>query len=269
MSNVRDPYFQARQELLNVLQKTNYNFDRWQKLQQQSQGQSGLSAESTLRSQELASLTREIKDAIKQITADLSNLQQVINVVQANRAAFPSIDDNDLNERKKLVSDVGKRIKEIDETLNAARSRAKLEADKRKELLSGPASGSQGYGYGSGGLGSRSGFDRAREADSLDLVERKRQAQMEREAKEDEVILSMSESLSRLQVSTLGIGQDLRQHKELIEGLDEEVGKAQSTMDVTLTRIDALLQKSRKGRYCCIFILFVIVVVLFFCIIYL
>lgn len=75
--------------------------------------------------------TNELKSSARTIEGELQALGDTIDVVEKNRAKF-RIDDSELMERKKFVSDTWAVINEIKQALNSNEFKAKQEHENRR-----------------------------------------------------------------------------------------------------------------------------------------
>jgi len=87
-------------------------------------------------------------------------------------------------------------------------------------------------------------------------------------AQQDVVLDDMSVALGRLGVMSETIGREIKESTVAIDELTEQVDIAQEQMGINLRRLDRLLGQSDVGKYCCIFLLFAVAVILFFVIVY-
>lgn len=255
-ANQKDPYFAARQQLQDNMSKTMLDFEKWKAI---------LERENTATSPEFSNLGKTITIDLKAISVDLNNLQKVITVVENNRGVFKHIDDEDLNGRRKFVNDIKAKVLHIDEFMNSARTKKKLDSDKRRDVLA-PAGGRGGSGI--GGMAGRN-VEQWGKSERQEVVERKRAEQDLREEEEKVVLDDMSSVLDRLKFVAHDTNRSLKDHSDMINNLNDSMDVSKNMMDNALRKMDVLLAKSKTGRLCCMFLLFIVVVVLFALIIYL
>lgn len=167
-ANAKDPYYAARDQLQDAMNKTVADFQKWKHI---------LENQNTASSGEFSELSKKLNLSMKAIHVDIKNLQQVIAVVEKNRHCFTHIDDDDLNARRKFVNDITAEVVQIDEVVNSARTKKKLENDKRLDLVS------------VGGMSGRSST-KAMQTHGDDVIDRRRQDQVMRE-EEEKVRLSL------------------------------------------------------------------------------
>lgn len=78
----------------------------------------------------------------------------------------------------------------------------------------------------------------------------------------------MSAAIDRLKVVSMKINTDIKEEGDMLHTMGDTMDTTQSMMNNSLRKMDVLLSKSKAGRLCCMFLLFVIVIVLLFVIIY-
>lgn len=245
-TKAKDPYYKARDQLQDAMNKTSSNFDSWKKI---------LETQNTASSAEFAELSKSVQLSLKSLNVDIKNLQQVISVVENNRQVFTHIDDDDLNARRKFVNDITAQIGQIDDFMNSARTRKKIENDKRLDLVS------------VGGMAGRNA-DRSLRTHGDEVIDRKRQDQSARETEEKVVLEDMSSALDRLKVVSVKINTDIKEEGDMLRNMGDTMDTTQSMMNKSLRQMDVLLSKSKAGRLCCMFFLFLVAVLLLFLIVY-
>lgn len=267
-AQAQDPYFIAKEQLSKRIKGTQDTFGKWKAL-----FDAGATSSSNA---EFGTLLKNLQADIKAVNIDVSNLQKVINVVQINRLRFPKITDEDLDQRKRFVADVKVQVDRIDEFMSTPRVKNRIHADKLQALTgTGPAPGSAsaaaaaaGSAAGAvGGMAGRGG-ERSGKAEAAMHVEARRANVKAMEAREDAVLQSMGEVLVNLDRNTRVISTSLTEQKQTLEEIDGTMTQTQGLMGTTLTKMDVLLKKSKTGRLCCMFLLFILAVVLLALIIY-
>jgi len=88
------------------------------------------------------------------------------------------------------------------------------------------------------------------------------QEQEELEEQQDEVLDDMQTVLGRLGVAADNIGLELEEHKELLQELDDEIVTAQGKMGVAMKKLQKLLGTSSNSKICCLFMMFLMVIIL-------
>lgn len=199
---------------------------------------------------EFAALTSDVRKGVKDIRFNLNDLAQTIDIVQKNRARFPSIDDAELASREAFVRDTKAHMQKVQETLQSERTKAKLAADKERREAT------------------MTGAEREQKRSAEEAVEARRQAQAQVERDQDAVLGDMSETLKRLGAIAGDIDQELGAQDLIIAEVTDEVDAANDNVDRINRKIEKLLGTSDKGKLCCMFILFILAIILFALIIY-
>jgi len=240
----RDPFYVVKEKVQIRATKLTDEYDRWKDI---------FATSNTGSNSEFEQLTQSIKMTIKSVKIDLNDLQQTIAIVESKRARFKDIDDAELDSRKQFVNDMRAMTQTCEETLTSDRTLSKIKTDKRKNNR-------------------RDLFDTTSSSDvSLHMGGEGRdykQNQKQMEEKQDVILDDMMGALERLGDIGGTINVELTAHNKTIQELDEDVEKGMGSMGVVMGKMTKLLGTSNKGKLCCILFLFLLAVVLLFCVIY-
>ena len=99
-----------------------------------------LSTTNTATNQDFASAHKGLREGIIAVKADMQDLKKTVQIVEANRAKFRTIDDVELDRRKKFINDTDQTVQEIVDTLKSERTKKKLAEDKQVCLKAEPNS---------------------------------------------------------------------------------------------------------------------------------
>ncbi len=99
-------------------------YARWQEL---------LNSTNTTSNEEFKFTMNELKNGIKSIEWDLTDLEETISIVESNKSKF-KIDDNELRSRKGFISDIRKKTNAMKDDLNSAKTKGVLERDQREVI---------------------------------------------------------------------------------------------------------------------------------------
>jgi len=99
-----------------------------------------LSTTNTATNQDFASAHKGLREGIIAVKADMQDLKKTVQIVEANRAKFRTIDDVELDRRKKFINDTDQTVQEIVDTLKSERTKKKLAEDKQVCLRAEPNS---------------------------------------------------------------------------------------------------------------------------------
>jgi len=243
----RDPFYVVKEKVQDMIGTLTVDFDRWKEL---------LETTNTASSKEFAPLTQSIKVAIKKLNIDLNDLSQTIAIVSANRARFAAIDDKELDARKKFVNDMKALVSDCEETLASVRTKSKLERDQRDHL------------FAAENAERRTAKQKEVERDASDFLDGRQQAQVDVQKQQDAVLDDMSSALDRLGAMSSDIHTELKVHDTMLTEMDDDMTATQTTMNKVLRKVDKLLGQSDTGRLCCIFFLFICVIILIIMLIY-
>lgn len=258
MAAPRDPFYAVKDKVQASLSS----------LQKQLAHSDSLVTGGSASREEIDASLSEARAAMSQIHVDVKDLSQTITIVEENRSRFPSIGERELESRRAFVTDAKTTLSQCDEQIKRVAARAQQQANQsRKKLLQ---QGNAGAGRDSGLGNSR--FDSSAAAESSrandDFIANSRMQMKSVEKEQDDVLISMSDSLDRLKGISESIGDELKQSEYQLNELESDIDQANGTMEVVLKKMDKLLKSSDKGRLCCIVILFVVAIALFLGIVY-
>jgi len=243
----RDPFYVVKEKVQSLIAKVSIDFDKWKDIFETS---------NTARNQDFVELGKSIRLAIKTINVDLNDLAQTIQIVQDNRARFKDIDDAELTSRRKFVNDMKARVQEIESTLNSERTKKKQEKDER-ELLMQSQNGKK-----------ISALERDRKQDAGDFIDERKNQSQALVQQQDVVLDDMSNALGRLSDVAGTINTELKDQNEVLGQFDNEMDESLSSMGMVMNKLNRVLNKSDKGRVCCIVLLIVTALVELILIIY-
>jgi len=244
----RDPFYVVKEKVQALITKVSMDFDKWKDMFESS---------NTARNTDFSELAKNMRLAMKTIRADLDDLAQTIKIVEDNRIRFKDIDDAELNSRKKFVNDMRAKLQSIDETLNSQRTKKKLEKDDRENLLAS-----------SNGRRMTTGLERERKQDTNDYIDDRRNQTQALVGKQDEVLDDMSNALGRLGDVASVINTELQDQNKILQEFDGEMDESIGTMGMVMGKVNRILNKSDKGRLCCIILLIIIAMIEVLLIIY-
>jgi syntaxin 6 len=263
-SGVRDPFYSVKDKVQLLLQQLTADIPQWSAL--------------AVTSPDWQQQTQQIKSKLKSTMIDLNDLSQTIAIVETNRSRFTSISDRELDSRRTFVA----------ETRTQCQQWAELVKDRQKQYVrhqatinqqSSNSSSNATTATGARSTAKYSGASAAAAADAQsraaassstndEFVNRSQTTHQSLVAQQDDVLVDMSDALSRLQNLSEDINKDLYEHKEMLDEMDAELDEAQGNMGVVLRKLDKLLKSSDKGRICCIFVLLGIALLLLLLIIW-
>lgn len=229
----RDPFDVVKEKAQELQSKLARDFNEWK---------DHLENTNTANNKEFSKSQKSVRSSLKQLQAYLNDLQRTIDIVNQNRHKFPGISEEELQNRQKFVSTAKAGFKEMRSVMSSQRTKAKIEQDRSKALMSRDVT---------------SAYERGIRDENSELLRGREQQQQLLEAKQDVVLEDMSEALSRLGDVSHTIGKELKEQEELLNEIDDEVTMAQGNMDVAMKKLEKLLGTSDRGRMCLILVLFV------------
>lgn len=260
-----DPFYTVKDRVRQYIGQISVGFERWKTL---------LETTNTTSSTEYMTLTSTLQSNCSFVGKDLTDLMQTVAIVRENKQSFPDIDDRELDSRIAFVNDMKALVSDVEEVMNSDRTRRKVASDARehaarqKQSVALNDSGSSGKGKGKAKAGgsaaaAAAAADRKRQRGG-DFVEGKHQEQQLLQRQQDDVLDDMHSALSRLGDITGTINTELHVHNDLLQEFDDELDDTASHMSMVQQKLEKLLGTSDKGRLCCLFLLVLIALVLFF-----
>jgi len=254
MAQPRDPFYAVKDKVQQSLTDLRASIGRAEEVLKQG-GQAN----------EVEPVLQQARSDISLIHIDVKDLSQTITIVEENRSRFPSIDNRELDSRRGFVTDAKTSLSQYDEQIKRIATRAQSQAAKKKALLQG-GGGLLQQGDGSSRFQSSANDEAVRAND--DYVASSRQSAQLMEHQQDIVLDDMSHALERLQGISDTINTQLVENEHQLGELGEDLDQAKLSMDNALKKMNKLLKSSDKGRLCCIVLLFVLAIALFFGVVY-
>jgi len=214
-----------------------------------------------------------LKTNLQQMTVDVNDLAQTINIVESNRTKFAAIDDSELNSRKKFVVEMRGKIAQFNDRLNqhanqnsqSNRSQGKSGGKTEKDTPTAAAVGSQPPSanarkqlIGDVNSGRFAGAIAAENKRSTEAVVSNAATQSQLLIdQQDDVLVEMGDALNRLQNIATDINKEMKVQERVMDEAEGEMDEAKNRLDWALKKMDKILKTSDKGRLCCILVLFV------------
>lgn len=251
LSSTTDPYYVAKDEVQQAIQKVRGMHGEWKRL---------LHAENTATSARFQELHSEIAGELRQLEYDLQDIDETIRMVEENRARF-QFDDREVGSRKEFVRSSRTIVREIQDSVGGRQAKAKIDSDKRQAL---------GTGTGAGSAASRAAHEEKQAAisrDNQDFLDSQHQDQMQVIRRQDEDLTLLSESAKRLGETAKTINTELQDQEKMLQELDEDIDRETEKLNFVMKRMGRLLKTSDNKQLCLIIGLFVLSVVLVFLVI--
>jgi predicted RNase H-like nuclease (RuvC/YqgF family) len=209
-----------------------------------------------------------LRKDINAMARELNQLEQAVKMIERRRADFPHIDDAELNNRKKFVTDFRATLRRITETMQGSDTLGKLERDARKSLTDRGRGGSRLVG--SGGYEAPAGAlaDLGASTDTSTFVGAHQSQQQEIYRVQDEHLEELSKGASRLGEMADTIHNELSEQDRMLSDLEDGVQNTSAKMDFVTGRIGKLLNTKSRCKIWTIVLLTVVLVILIFCVFY-
>lgn len=228
----------ASKDVEDAVKEVESYFRRWQDL---------LEADGA--SDEFEWTTKELRDKLKNIELDLSDLQETIVVVEESPAMF-KLTQEEVTNRKLFVKTTQKTIKDISDQMTSLKTRGRSGAAKRGELL-----GSRGGKYAK----LESEQQRQNQRFIGDAEQQQEHIINQQDTKLDEVGAAVVTLKQMGQV----IGDELDAQDQLLDEFGNELTGANDRLKGALKKIDAVLEISKDPKQtCCICILLIAVILM-------
>ncbi|KIL63132.1 hypothetical protein M378DRAFT_80101 [Amanita muscaria Koide BX008] len=229
-----DPYHVVQQEIQSSLQTGSQLLSSYKRIR------------STARedSEELIWARNELKATLTTLDADLEALEESVNVVETTGPRLFGLDESEVAKRRTYVSHVKKEIENMRAEL-AAHSHPTPPGRQHVDKSSYPLAE----------------MDQGPREDHQAAWAMEEQQMMIRE--QDRTMESIAGTLSTLAQQAGLMGQELEEHHELLEDLEQNVDRTDSKLNDAMRRMRKFLRDSEeKGSGYCIIVLIIILAVL-------
>ncbi|KAF9467821.1 snare protein TLG1/Syntaxin [Collybia nuda] len=201
-------------------------------------------------SEELGWARSELKATLAALEADLEDLEESVKIVESTDARMFGLDDAEVQRRRRYVGDVRKEIQNLRAEVSATSSRQIQSPVVRSPP---PRSGlTSPHPERSGGEG---------EDDHQAAWAREEQQLIMQE--QDQAMDSIVGTLSNLAQQAGLMGQEIVEHNELLDDLEQGVDQTDSKLNDAMLKMRKFLRQSEeRGSGWCIVILIIILMVL-------
>lgn len=230
---MQDPYEAVKEEVVRSMAKLEASYRKWKATEDASQ---------------LAQQKTKLLEAIRVIEGDLNDLSDSIKVIKANRQKFGGMTDETLEARTGFIESTRARLVQVkqDATVQQAQAAAAQSQGKKVPAKAKPVS----YSH------------LQEEPDTQNFINSHLQAQAEIEEEQEETIDDLGRAVVRLKKTGIEITDELRQHDQVIEEMDNEMNSLQGKMKQATKQLEkAMDEASQRTKLCCIFILIAILIV--------
>lgn len=240
-----DPYYAFRDELSMLTRKLLARFEQWK-----ASLEEGSAYSDTFQNDHafLLKTISSLKDNVRQ-------LAKVLNRVERDRSSFPDLTNEEIQDRKKFLSNVERYSKMISESLASSQNLKLIERqiqDERKrksEALK------------------RANLLKRDVANNIDLEEPLRaSSHIENQQliikEQDEVLDDISQSLGTLSNVGNEIDTEIHLHNEMLTGMHYEADSVMGRYEGVMKRLDTYLELSSRGQTCGVLFLIGVLIVL-------
>lgn len=240
MSSMQDPFYLVKEEVTQSLHGISALHERWKVL---------LDTTNTATNEEFKWTLNEIKNAMKSIEWDLSDLEETINIVETNRAKF-KINQQELEDRKSFINGAKQRIEDIKGDLNSVRTKGIMEKHQRDMLMKQNRRTEQ-----------KSKLEEAIQQDNQRFIDDQHGQQQTIMRQQDEDLTQLEGTVGTLRNMGITIGNTLQQHETLINEIDHDVTKADSSLKGAVRKLNALIDSTSDNKQLCIIVILILVLV--------
>jgi len=200
---------------------------------------------------------RELVKEVRQAEKDLKSLRETgVEYVEKNRGRFLHIKNEELKERKKMVSELEATLDNIKRGIDSEEVRRKMEADANKTNF-------EAQDESSAALQASRNSENARfiNAQKLEVKENIKQ--------EDIALTRLGQAVDRLNDMGKTINEELHEQDDMLDDLGKSIEKEEEKMNVVLAQIQKLLNTKDNCQIGLVIALFVVLAVIVVLIIWL
>eukprot|EP01147_Barroeca_monosierra_P010657 gene10657-2771_t len=222
MASAADPYFVVKEEVSSSIESTESTFQRWKYLYSSRKSDD----------QEFIHATEKISKSLKSITWDLEDLEKTVKIVEENPAKF-NLDVSEIETRKAFVRQAKKRMEAVQDGISPEKLQKKREKDERDALV---------------GRSKYSRYEKLEkqiESENQGFIENEYQTQQMVMREQDTQLSEVSQTIGVLKNMGVMIGDELDDHHEMLEEMDEEMNTTSDRLKGTLKKLDRTLAISR------------------------
>ena len=267
-----DPFLQVRQQAAATLAAAERQHTKWGEARRRK----------PVRQDECKLLLAELLSSLEAVEADLADLEEVLAVVERNRAKFPHLDNTELTSRKSFVIASRRVTLSIREDLSThapksarvAGSRRSSGGTEREGLLASgeadtPVSGAGGAASsssGDGGGGTReiaaaceeglatSADSYATSANSYAMRDQQQQQQQQLDMQE-EALDGLSAAVGRIKSMGHEMKDEISMQSRMMASLEDQVDGATSAMASLKGKMKEMANTKDRGKCCAIAVL--------------
>ncbi len=205
-------------------------YTRWQEL---------LQTANTATDEEFVWTANELKNGVRSIEFDLQDLDETVAIVEANPQKF-KLAPGEVASRKKFISDTRKLLGEIKQALLSTKAQAKLEADKRDNLIK---QGAKPKAY-----NKFAKLEDALNKDNQNFLEEQQQQQQLIMKDQDHDVENLSKTVGTLREVSIVVGDEIDNQGRMLDELNTEVDSTSARMRSAISQTGKLLNDTADKR---------------------
>ncbi|XP_073478838.1 syntaxin-10 [Aquarana catesbeiana] len=235
--SVEDPFSVVRGEVQKSLNTSRGLYQRWCELLQEGNVTSA---------EEFDWTTNELRNSLRSIEWDLEDLEETINIVEANTKKF-KITEAELSERKNFVEKTRSSLKEMRDHISSPRVQAFTERKNREALGVSRPTASDHFSHLD---------DELISGNSRYIEDQQAQQQLIIDTQDTELEL-VSGSIRVLKDMSGRIGDELDEQAVMLDDFSHEMDNTQGRMDSVLKRLAKVSHMTSDRRQWCAIIVLV------------
>eukprot|EP01112_Ceratiomyxa_fruticulosa_P004371 TRINITY_DN1491_c0_g2_i1.p1 TRINITY_DN1491_c0_g2~~TRINITY_DN1491_c0_g2_i1.p1 ORF type:complete len:252 (+),score=39.78 TRINITY_DN1491_c0_g2_i1:468-1223(+) len=250
MSLSQDPFYVVKEEVQQSVNGVTTLYQRWREL---------LETSNTANNDEFKWTSNELKSGIKSIEWDLQDLDDTIGIVESNRQKF-KLEQQEVENRKKFISDTKTVIKRMKDDLQAASTRGKVEHDKRDSLLGAKKNPNNDRFR---------ALDEAIANDHQEFINNQKQTQEQLFQDQDKDLDQLSNTVATLGQMGQAISSELSLQDRILTDLSNKVDNTSGRLGVVMRKLSKLIESaSDRTQWCIIGVLALILIALIIVVFY-
>lgn len=205
-------------------------YTRWQEL---------LSTANTATDEEFAWTANELKSGVRSIEWDLQDLDETVAIVEANPKKF-NLAQGEVASRKKFISDTRKFLGEIKQALLSTKAQAKIDTDKRDNLIK---QGAKPKAY-----NKFAKIEDALSKDNQNFLDDQQQQQELIMRDQDQDLTGLSRTVGTLREISTTMGDEIEVQGKMLDEFSNEVDTTSGKMRHAISSAGKLLNDTADKR---------------------
>eukprot|EP00698_Gefionella_okellyi_P007635 TRINITY_DN1866_c0_g1_i2.p2 TRINITY_DN1866_c0_g1~~TRINITY_DN1866_c0_g1_i2.p2 ORF type:complete len:259 (-),score=56.94 TRINITY_DN1866_c0_g1_i2:1810-2586(-) len=246
-AQAQDPFYFVKEDISQSVNKAATLFTRWKALHEQA-----LDSDS----QEFDWTTGELVQSLKSIEWDLEDLDESINIAEANRQRF-RIDADEIKSRRAYVAKTRGSVAEMKKTITDPSVKQKRDRLARDALMAHTAASAAAE---DGGRMAR--VNQAIDEDNDNFIRGEMQVQDTIVEGQDQDLAALEGTIDTIREIGIAINTEVELHNKLLGDLDEKVGETQSRLDSAMNEIKKVMKQASMKKLICTVVILILVLVI-------